>query len=81
MSARACGGGWRAGFRRWDRRGLVAQARTPRQAGWVGEPAAAWGGPGGVQAESLGKGGGWAGPAGPRPVLRRAHVRPRPLGG
>lgn len=34
VSARACGGGWRAGFRRWDRRGLVAQARTPRQAGW-----------------------------------------------
>lgn len=46
----------------------------------VGEPAAALGGPGGARAESLGKGGGWAGPAGPRPVLRRAHVRPRPLG-
>lgn len=46
----------------------------------VGEPAAALGGPDGSQAESLGKGGGWAGPAGPRPVLRRAHVRPSPVG-
>lgn len=86
---RGGGGGERAGLRRRLAGGLppLGPPRPGRSGSdaasgglGVGEPAAALGGPGGAQAGSLGKGGGYAGPAGPRLVLRRAHVQPRPLG-
>lgn len=79
------GGGERAGWRRRLAGGRppLGPPRPGRSGSdaasgglGVGEPAEALGGPDGAQAESLGKGGGWAGPAGPRPVLRSAHVQP-----
>lgn len=86
---RGGGGGERAGLRRrlaggFPPLGPLRPGRSGSDAVsdglGVGEPPAALGGPGGAQAASLGKGGGWAEPAGPRPVLRRAHVRQRPVG-